>query len=131
MVAPGYYKTYIEKLRLAFTWACYHFFSGRHNVMIYFIIGITWVEFVCLFVCFVIFIFGGFGDDNYSSKFSSLFLTNKRTLSWKITVFSQEQLCVIRGLLSSSRKNSILSGYKDSLIGKNQCPGNIKFQQHL
>lgn len=49
--------------------------------MIYFIIGITWVDFVCLFVCFVIFNFGGFGDDNYSSKFSSLFLTNKRTLN--------------------------------------------------
>jgi len=44
--------------------------------VIYFLIVITLVD----FVCFVIFTFGEFGDDNYPSKFSSLFLTNKRTL---------------------------------------------------
>jgi len=77
MVAPGYCKTYMAKLRLAFTWSYYHFFfSGKHKVVIYFLIVITLVD----FVCFVIFTFGEFGDDNYPSKFSSLFLTNKRTL---------------------------------------------------
>lgn len=41
------------------------------------------------------------------------------------SVFPGTPLCDQRSV-SSSRKNIILLGYKDSFIGKNQCPGNIK-----
>lgn len=81
MVAPGYYKTCVAKLRLAFMWAYYnfYFFLSRKQCRDLFNCQHHFGGF-CLFICFVILIFCVLRDDNYPSKFSSLFLSNKGTL---------------------------------------------------
>lgn len=145
MVAPGCYKTCLAKLRVAFVWAyyifwflfCWIFFVCLFVLFLgFFCQGNIRQEFILLsaslwqilFVCFMIFITGWFG--NYPNKFSLLFLPNKRTLKLKIAVFSQEHLCVIRNLYLAQER-TVFFQIQKFINGKKSIPVNIKVQQHL